>query len=106
MVRLVHAVVGAAVYGDGSLATWRFRRVHLARSFKCARDLDTEVAQCQRARLGRVVIEKNVVAVSPQARLTTNERPDRANGRPPRRANCARRNLTPDRGQLAGLNSL
>src|SRR5205085_9532225 len=45
VVRLVHAVVRAAVDGDGSLTPRRFGRVHLARGFKCARDLDTEVAQ-------------------------------------------------------------
>ena len=32
-----------------------------------ARDLDTEIAQYPRARLSRVVVEKNVVAVGPQA---------------------------------------
>ena len=41
-----------------------FGRVHLAGSFKCACDLDTEVAQYRPARLSRVV-EKNVVAVGP-----------------------------------------
>ena len=50
VVRLIHAIVRAAVDGDGSLAPLRFGRVHLARSFKCARDLDTEVAQYRRAR--------------------------------------------------------
>jgi hypothetical protein len=30
---------------DGGLAGWRFGRVHLASTFKCARDLDTEVTQ-------------------------------------------------------------
>jgi hypothetical protein len=50
-VRLVHAVVRAAVDRDGSLARRRFGRVHLAGSFKCTRDLDTEVAQYRRARL-------------------------------------------------------
>ncbi len=63
----------AAVDGDDSLAIWRFRRAHLARSFKCARDLDTEVARCQRARRCRVVDTK-ILAVSPQARLTGNDR--------------------------------
>ena len=63
--RPVHAIVRAAVYGDSGLAPLRFGRVHLARSFKCARDLDTEVAQYRRARFGRVVVEKNVVAISP-----------------------------------------
>jgi hypothetical protein len=43
--RLVHPVVWAAVDGDGSFASWRFGRVHPARGFKCARDLNTEVAQ-------------------------------------------------------------
>ena len=80
--RLVHAVVRAAVDGDGSLAPWRFGRVHLARSFKCACDLDTEVAQYRRARLHRVMVEENVVPISPQARLAANELPDLAQSRP------------------------
>jgi hypothetical protein len=40
VVRLVHAVVGAAVDDDGSLTRWRFGCIHLARGFKCARNLD------------------------------------------------------------------
>ena len=64
--------------GARSLALWGFCRVHLARSFKCACDLDTEVAQYRRARLCRVVVEKNVVAISPQAWLAANELPDLA----------------------------
>ena len=105
VVRLVHAVVWAAVDGNGSLACGRFSRIHLARSFKCARDLDTEVALYRRVRLCRVVVEKNVVANSPQARLAANEFPDLAQGRPPRRANRARRDLAPHCGQLAGMRS-
>src|SRR5579864_5908398 len=84
VVRLVHAIVRAAMDGDGSLAALRFGRIHLAGSFKCARDLDTEVAQYRRARLSRVMVEKNVVAVGPQAWLTANEGPDLAQGRSPR----------------------
>ena len=96
-----------AVDGDSSFAPpRRFGRVHLARRFKCAPDLNTEVAQYRRARLRRVVVEKNVVAVSPQARLAANEGLDFADGRPPRRANRAGRYLAPHRGQLAGVNSL
>jgi hypothetical protein len=71
-VRLVQAVVRAEVVRDGSFAWRRYGRVHLAGSFKCARDLDTEVAQYRRARLGGVVEEKNVVAVGPQAWLAAN----------------------------------
>jgi hypothetical protein len=67
VVRLVHASVRAVVDGDGSISTLRFGRVHLAPSFKCARDLDSEVAQYRRARPCRVVVEKNVVAIGPQA---------------------------------------
>ena len=74
------------------------------RSFKCARDLDTEVAQYRRARLNRVVVEKNVVAVGPQAWLAANEGPDLSQGRSPRRAHRARRDLAPHRGQLARVN--
>src|ERR1700684_920755 len=73
VVRLVHAVVWTAVDCDGSLAPRRFGSVHFARSFKCACDLDTEVAQYLRARLRRVMVEKNVMAISPQARLAANE---------------------------------
>ena len=76
--RLVDAIVRAVVKGDGSLAPWLFGRVHFAGSFKCARDLDTEVAQYRRARLSGVVVEKNVVAVGPQAWLAANEGPDLA----------------------------
>jgi hypothetical protein len=76
-VRLFHAVVRAAVDRDGSLARRRFGRVHFAGSFKCARDLDTEVVQYWRARLS-LVAEKNVVAVGPQAWLAANEGPDLA----------------------------
>ena len=56
----------------------RFASIH------CARDLYTEVAQDRRARLCRVVVEKNVVAISPQAWLASNELPDFAQSRPPR----------------------
>ena len=73
----------------GSFARWRFGRVHLARSFKCARDLDAEVAQCRRPPLCRVLVEKNIVAISPQERLTSNELPDLTQGWSPRRANRA-----------------
>jgi len=92
--------------GDCGLARWRFGRVHLARGFKFARDLDTEVTQHWRAGLLRVVVEENVVAVGPQARVATNELPDLAEGRPPRRANRGQLDLAPHRGQLAGVNSL
>ena len=104
-VRLVHAVVRPAVDGHSSFALRRFGRVHLARSFKGARDLDAEVAEYRRARLIRVVVEEDVVAVSLQPRLAANEVPDLAHGRPPRRANRARCDLAPDCGQLAGMNS-
>src|SRR5207237_10743923 len=73
---------------------------------KCACDLDAEVAEYRRARLLRVVVEEDVVAVSPQPRLAANELPDLAQRRPPRRANRATRDLAPHRGQLAGVNSL
>ena len=49
VVRLVHAILWAAVDRDNSLAPLRFGRLHLAPSFKRARGLDTEVAQCRRA---------------------------------------------------------
>src|SRR5262245_7316939 len=52
------------------------------------------------------MVEEDVVAVSPQPRLAANEIPDLAHRRPPRRANRARRDLAPHRGQLAGVNSL
>jgi len=106
VVRLVHSVVRAAMDGDGDFARWRFGRVHIARSFKRTRDLYTEVTQYCRARLRRVVVEENVMAVRPQPRLATNKLPDLAQGWPPRRANHVRRDLAPHRGQLAGENSL
>jgi hypothetical protein len=68
-VRLVHAVIRSAVNAAGSLACWRFGRVHLARSFKSARDLNTEVAQYRRIWPSRVVVDENVGAVSAQPRL-------------------------------------
>jgi hypothetical protein len=105
-VRLVHAIVRTAVDGDRSLAPLRFGLVYFACSFKCARDLDTEVARYRRARLCRVMVEKNVVAIRPQPWLASNELPDLVQGRPPRGANRARRDLTPHSGQLAGVNSL
>src|SRR5690349_10172834 len=84
VVRLVHALVRAAVDGDGSFTPWRFGRIHLARSFKCARNLDAEVAQYRPARLRWVVVEENVVAVCPQTGLATNELPYFVQSRPPR----------------------
>src|ERR1700680_980882 len=84
VVRLVHAVVRPAVDGYGSFAPWCFGRVHLARGFKCARDLDAEVAQYRRARLLRVVVEEDVVAVSPEPRLATDGLPDLVQRGPPR----------------------
>jgi hypothetical protein len=56
---------------------------------KCACDLDTEVAQYRRVRLSRVVVEKNVVAVGPQAWLAANEGPDLAQGAGPHAAPTA-----------------
>lgn len=56
------AVVRTSMYGNSSLAARCPRRIHLAGSFKSARQLDTEVAQYRRARLRRLVVEKNVVA--------------------------------------------
>jgi hypothetical protein len=51
-----------------------------------------------------VVLEKNIVAIRPQPRLASNERPDFSKGRTPRRGNSTRGDLAPHRGQLAGLN--
>ena len=88
-----------------SFARRRFGRAHFSGSFKFTRDLDTEVAQYRRARLRRVVAEKNVVAVTPQAWLAANELLDLAQSRSPRGANRARRDLAPHRGQLAWVDS-
>src|SRR5690349_14343369 len=63
VVRLVHEVVRTAMDADGGFAHRRFSRVYLARGFKRARDLHTEVAQDRRAGLSGVVIEENVVTV-------------------------------------------
>jgi hypothetical protein len=104
VVRLLHAVVRAAVDRDGSSAPLRFGRVHLASKFNCARDLDTEVAQYRRARLCRVVVGKMLCPISPQAWLTSNELPDLA--QPPRRANRVRCDLALHRDQLTRLNGL
>jgi hypothetical protein len=71
----------------------------------CARPR-RRIAQYRRARLLRVVVEEDVVAVSPKPRLAANEVPDFAHGRPPHRANRARLDLAPHRGHLAGINSL
>jgi hypothetical protein len=46
-----------------------------ARSFKCAHHLDTEVTQYRRSRLCRVVIEKDVMPTSPQARAGPHAEP-------------------------------
>jgi hypothetical protein len=43
----------------------RFGCVHLARGLECARDLYTKVAKYQPARLCRVVVEKDVMAIGP-----------------------------------------
>jgi len=83
VVRLVQAVVRAAVNGDGSLAPRRLGSVHLASSFKFASNLYTEVAQYPRTGLDRVVVEKNVVAASPKAGLAANERPHLTDRRSP-----------------------
>jgi len=106
VVRLFQGVVWAAVDRDGSRARRRFGRVHFAGSFEYVRDLHTEVAQYRRAPLSLVVVEKNVVAVGPQAWLAANEGLDPAQGRSPRRGHCARRDLAPHRGQLARVNRL
>ena len=63
--RLVHAIVWTVVDCDCDLAPRRFGSVHFTRSFKYARDLDTEVTQCVRAVVRRALVEKNVVAISP-----------------------------------------
>jgi len=91
---------------NGSFAAWRFSRVHLTRSLKCACDLDAEVAQYRRAWLLRVVVEENVVAVGPKSRLATNEIPDFAHRRPPRRGDGTNRYLTSHSGQFAWLNNM
>src|SRR5579884_1403732 len=91
---------------DVSLARGRFGRVHFAGSFECARDFDTKLAQYRRSGLSLVVVEKNVVAVGPQAWLAADEGPNLAQGRSPRGGHCARRDLAPHRGQLARMNRL
>src|SRR5262249_48319872 len=101
-----HLVVWPSVYGDCSFAFWGFSRIHLVGGLKSARDLDTEIAHDRCARLLRMVVEKDVVAVSAQPRLAANELPDLVKCRPPSGANCARRDLPPHRGELARVNSL
>ena len=104
--RFVQFVVRASMNGHGSLALRRFGGVHLACSFKCARDPDPEVTQDRRSRPCRVVVEKNVVATTPQAGLAADESPDLVKGRPPRRANRTGHALTPHRSQIAWMNGL
>lgn len=106
VMRLVQAIVPAVVDDDGSLSPWCLGRVHLARSFECAGDLDTEVAQYRRAELRWVVIDKNVMAVSPQTRLAAKKLPDLAQSWSPRRADRSWSNLTPHRSQFARVNAL
>jgi hypothetical protein len=53
-----------------------------------------------------MAVKKNVVAISPQARLAVNELPDLVQGRPPRRADSAWRDFSPHCGQFAGVDSL
>jgi hypothetical protein len=56
--------------------------------FRTARELDTEVTQNRRTRPFWVTVEKNVVAISPQAWLAANERPDVMESWSPRQAHC------------------
>ena len=67
---------------------------------------DTEGAEDRSAGLCGVVLEKYVVAVSPQSWLPANELSDLIQGRPPGRANRTGRDLAPHCGQFAGVNSL
>jgi len=76
VVGLVYALVWAAMDRDGSLASRRSGCVDFAGAVKCARDLDAKVAQYRRTRLCRLLVEKNVVAISPQARRAANKLPD------------------------------
>ena len=65
VVRLVHEVVRPTVDGNDGFAPRCFGRVHLARGFECPCDLDAEVAQYRCARLLRVVVDEDIVAISP-----------------------------------------
>ena len=49
-----------------------------------------------------VMVDKDVVTISPQVGLAANEVPDVVQGRTPRRAHLARCDLAPYRSQLAG----
>ena len=104
--RTPRSVVRPTVDGYRGLTPWRFGRVYLARRFKRARDFDAEFAQNGRAGLVGVVVDEDIVAVRPQTRLAANELPDLAHRRPPCRGNLIRRDLAPDHGQLARVNSL
>src|SRR5689334_21074492 len=52
------------------------------------------------------MVDKDVVAISPQPRLAAQEVPDQVQRRSPRRANLIRLNLAPDGSQLARLHGL
>ena len=104
--RFIHSVVRAVMNSNGSLAALCFCRVHLARAFERARDLDTKITQYWRAGLCSVVVDEDIVAVSAQSWLATNELPNLIESRTPRRANRSGRNLAAHGRQLAGADSL
>ena len=91
--------------GNGRLAARRFGGADLSHRFKFARDFDTEVTEYRRAWLSRMVVEKNVVAMGPQAWLAAKELPDLVERRPPRGSHRARSDLAPHGGQFTGVNS-
>lgn len=99
-------MIRAPVNGHRSLAHRRFGRVHLACGFKHPRNLNPEIAQYRRARLSRMMIQKNVVAICPQTWLAADELPDLVERRFPRRSHPARPHRSSHRGQLARRNSL
>src|SRR5215831_9318810 len=105
-VRFVHAVVRPAVDGNGSFAPG-VSVAYTSPAGSNVRVTSTPKSHSYRhARLRWVMVEEDVVAVSPKPRLTANEIPDLAQGRPPRRAHRAQGDLAPHRGQLAGVNNL
>src|SRR5262245_42127097 len=96
-VRLVDAAVRPAVDGDGCFARWGDDRGHFAHGLKCPRHFDAEVARDRPTWLLRMVVEEDVVTISPEARVAADELPDLVQCGSPCRGNAARRNLATHR---------
>lgn len=65
VVRLAYAAIRTAIDTDYSLAGWRFSREYIACGFECPHDLNAKVAQDRCTSFTRMMVKKDVVAVSP-----------------------------------------